>query len=85
MIYRISKVEFFKLMKERYETRKPTIIMTNLGFEKWYDILKPKDMVDALLDRLRHRCCIIDINGDSLQTLFMSHLPEKDRPSFFFR
>lgn len=58
---------FFKLMKERYESGKPTIITTNLEFEHWYDILQPKDMVDALLDRLRHRCCIINIDGDSLR------------------
>jgi len=32
------------------------------------DILHPKDMVDALLDRLQHRCCIIRIDGDSLRT-----------------
>lgn len=59
---------FFKLMKERYEAKRPTIITTNLGFEHWYDILHPKDMVDALLDRLQHRCCIIHIDGDSLRT-----------------
>lgn len=58
---------FFKLMKERYEAKRPTIITSNLGFEDWYDILHPKDMVDALLDRLKHRCCIIDIDGDSLR------------------
>lgn len=58
---------FFKLMKERYEARRSTIITTNLEFEHWYDILHPKDMVDALLDRLRHRCCIIPINGSSLR------------------
>ena len=63
---------FFKLMKERYEAGRPTIITTNLTFENWYEILKPKDMVDALLDRLRHRCCIIDIDGDSLRS------PSKD-------
>lgn len=59
---------FFKLMKERYEAGRPTIITTNLAFDHWYDILRPKDMVDALLDRLRHRCCIITINGESLRT-----------------
>ena len=58
---------FFKLMKERYEANRPTIITTNLKFEHWYDILRPKDMVDALLDRLRHRCCLISINGPSLR------------------
>lgn len=59
---------FFKLMKERYEAGRSTIITTNLSFNDWYDILKPKDMVDALLDRLRHRCCIIHIDGDSLRS-----------------
>ncbi|MFH0784030.1 MAG: ATP-binding protein [Pseudomonadota bacterium] len=32
---------FFKLMKERYEAGRPTIITTNLAFEHWYDILQP--------------------------------------------
>ncbi len=59
---------FFKLMKERYEAGRPTIITTNLTFDNWYEILKPKDMVDALLDRLRHRCCLIHIDGDSLRS-----------------
>lgn len=59
---------FFKLMKERYEAGRPTVITTNLDFDQWYDFLRPKDMVDALLDRLRHRCCIIHINGESLRT-----------------
>jgi DNA replication protein DnaC len=59
---------FFKLMKERYEAGRPSIITTNLVFDQWYDILKPKDMVDALLDRLKHRCCLIHIDGDSLRT-----------------
>jgi len=59
---------FFKLMKERYEAGRPSIITTNLTFDQWYDILMPKDMVDALLDRLRHRCCLIHISGDSLRT-----------------
>jgi DNA replication protein DnaC len=59
---------FFKLMKERYEAGRSTIITTNLSFDNWYDILKPKDMVDALLDRLRHRCCIVHIDGESLRS-----------------
>jgi len=58
---------FFKLMDERYNKSKSTIITTNLGFEEWYDILKPKTMVDALLDRLKHHCITIRIDGDSLR------------------
>ena len=58
---------FFKLMKERYEAGKSTIITTNLEPDDWYKMLKPKDMVDALLDRLHHRCITIKIDGPSLR------------------
>ena len=57
---------FFKLMEERYG-RKSTIITTNLDYEAWYDFLGNKDMVGALLDRLRHRCHTIKIEGPSLR------------------
>ena len=58
---------FFKLMAERYLHNKTTIITTNLDYPKWYNLFKPKDMVDAMLDRLQHRCITIRINGDSLR------------------
>jgi len=58
---------FFKLMGERYR-RKATIITTNLVYEKWYDLFASKPMVDALLDRLKHRCVTIEIDGNSLRT-----------------
>ena len=58
---------FFKLMAERYLARKATIITTNLEYDQWYDLFKPKDMVDAMLDRLQHRCITIQIDGTSLR------------------
>jgi len=58
---------FFKLMKERYEAGHSTIITTNLETEQWYSLLQPKDMVDALIDRLNHRCINIHIDGPSLR------------------
>lgn len=57
---------FFKLMEERYR-KKPTIITTNLGYEEWYDFLGNKKMVGALLDRVRHHCHTIEIDGPSLR------------------
>ncbi len=57
---------FFKLMDERYR-RKPTIITTNLEYDDWYEFLGNKKMVGALLDRLRHRCHTIKIDGPSLR------------------
>lgn len=57
---------FFKLMEERYG-RKATIITTNLEYESWHDFLGNKAMVLALLDRLRHHCHTIRIDGPSLR------------------
>lgn len=57
---------FFKLMEERYG-RKSTIITTNLDYPDWYDLFKRKALVDALLDRLKHHCITIRINGPSLR------------------
>ncbi|MCK6507987.1 ATP-binding protein, partial [Myxococcota bacterium] len=57
---------FFKLMEERYG-RKSTIISTNLAYDDWYGFLGQKEMVGALLDRLRHRCNTIRIEGPSLR------------------
>jgi DNA replication protein DnaC len=65
---------FFKLMGERYQ-RKTTIITTNLVYENWYDLFASKPMVDALLDRLKHRCVTIEIDGNSLRT----PLPPKNK------
>jgi DNA replication protein DnaC len=57
---------FFKLMEERYR-RKPTIITTNLEYDDWYSFLGKKDLVEALLSRLRHHCHTIRIDGPSLR------------------
>jgi DNA replication protein DnaC len=55
---------FFKLMEERYG-KKSTIITTNLEYDDWYSFLGQKEMVGALLDRLRHHCHTIHIEGRS--------------------
>jgi DNA replication protein DnaC len=57
---------FFKLMEERYG-KKATMITTNLAYDDWYGFLGQKEMVGALLDRLRHRCHTIKIDGHSLR------------------
>lgn len=59
---------FFKLMEERYAAKRTTLITTNLGYEAWYEFLGNKKMVQALLDRLRHRCHTITIEGPSLRS-----------------
>lgn len=57
---------FFKLIDMRYQ-KKATIITTNLDFEAWYEVFKHKELVDAMLDRLKHGCTVIRIEGPSLR------------------
>lgn len=57
---------FFKLMSERYNSRS-TIITTNLDYPEWYELFRKKDLVDAMLDRLKHKCTTIRIDGPSLR------------------
>ena len=58
---------FFKMMEERYTSRRPTIITTNLDYAEWGNFLGNKPLVEALLSRLRHRCHTIRIDGPSLR------------------
>jgi len=58
---------FFKLMEERY-SRHSTLLTTNLDYDDWYTFLGRKEMVGALLSRLRHRCHTLRIDGPSLRT-----------------
>jgi DNA replication protein DnaC len=57
---------FFKLIDMRYQ-KKATIITTNLDFEAWYTVFKQKELVDAMLDRFKHHCTVVRINGSSLR------------------
>ena len=57
---------FFKLLDLRYAKR-PSVITTNLDYPDWYDLFQRKPLVDALLDRLKHHCITIEINGPSLR------------------
>jgi len=76
---------FFKLMELRY-ARKATILTTNLDYPEWYDLFKRKPLVDALLDRLRHHCITVRIDGPSLRVpeqeadQTTQDLPSKPKP-----
>lgn len=58
---------FFKLIDLRYG-RKSSIITSNLDYEDWYELFQRKPLVDALLDRLRHHCTTLRLDGPSLRT-----------------
>jgi DNA replication protein DnaC len=38
-----------------------------LDYPEWYDLFRRKPLVDALLDRLRHHCITVRIDGPSLR------------------
>ena len=42
-----------------------TVVTSNKGFEQWGEILHDEVMAAALLDRLLHRCHIVNIRGNS--------------------
>jgi DNA replication protein DnaC len=58
---------FFRLIDQRYN-RVSTIITTALELSDWYDLFHQKHLVEALLDRLQHRCITIRIDGPSLRS-----------------
>jgi len=54
----------FQFCSERYE-RGSLIITTNLEFGNWVEVFGNERMTAALLDRLTHRCHILEIKGES--------------------
>ena len=54
----------FDVISTAYE-RTSLIITTNLPFERWVEVLGSERLTGATLDRLTHRCHIIESNGES--------------------
>jgi hypothetical protein len=42
-----------------------SMVTTNLAFEEWTEIFGSERLTGALLDRLTHRCHILEANGES--------------------
>ena len=54
----------FDVISTAYE-RTSLIVTTNLPFESWTEVLGSERLTGAALDRLTHRCRIIETKGDS--------------------
>ena len=54
----------FQLIDRRYE-KKSTIVSTNINFSDWESIFYDVRIANAILDRILHRCSIIQILGES--------------------
>lgn len=57
---------FFDIISTAYE-RTSLIVTTNLPFEQWTEVLGSERLTGATLDRLTHRCQIIEMNGESFR------------------
>ncbi|MCI0605256.1 IS21-like element helper ATPase IstB [bacterium] len=56
----------FQVISQRYEKSGPTILTSNKAFSDWGEIFAGDAvMASAALDRLLHRCTVINIRGDS--------------------
>jgi len=66
----------FTFCSSRYE-RGSLIITTNLEFGRWKEIFGDEALTGALLDRLTHRCHILEMNGESYR--FKESLRRKEK------
>jgi DNA replication protein len=41
------------------------MVISNLPFEEWNEVFSSERLTGALLDRITHRCHIIEANGNS--------------------
>ena len=63
---RVGAELLFQVFAERYE-RKSLLLTSNLPFGDWVQVFQGERMTAALLDRLTHRCHIIEMNGESFR------------------
>lgn len=69
---------FFQLIAKRYE-KHSTIITTNKTFNKWGEVFSDNVLANAILDRLLHHSCVINIRGNSYRIKDkLEHLNENE-------
>jgi len=72
----ISKTEanlFFSLISQLYETAS-VVITSNKGFSGWAEILGDAVLATALLDRLTHKCQVLELEGEGWRIAHRKHI-----------
>jgi DNA replication protein DnaC len=59
-----SSIALFDVIATAYECQS-VIVTSNLPFEHWPEVLGSERLTGAALDRLTHRCHIIETKGES--------------------
>jgi DNA replication protein DnaC len=59
---------FFQVISQRYDNNSAIILTSNKAFSEWGEVFAGDAiMASAALDRLLHRCTIINIRGESFR------------------
>jgi DNA replication protein DnaC len=69
----------FELISRAYEHHS-LMVTTNLTFEEWTEIFGSERLTGALLDRLTHRCHILQANGQSYRLRQAKKRPRRRPP-----
>ncbi len=68
----------FEVVSQAYEHHS-LIVTSNLSFDEWTEVFGSERLTGALLDRLTHRCHILEANGESYR-LRQAKKKSKPRP-----
>lgn len=61
-----NSLNFLEILEDRYN-KKSTIIVSQLPFDNWYDIIAEKTIADAICDRIIENSNKIELKGESLR------------------
>jgi DNA replication protein DnaC len=70
----------FDVISQAYE-HQSIMVSTNLAFEEWTEIFGSQRLTGALLDRLTHRCHILQANGESYRLRQAKKHPKTNTPT----